>query len=440
MSKIRKIIEHAAGIDIGSQKVFVALEDKAVKSFETFTSSYQALVKYLQENKITHVAMEATGVYWITLYDILETADFDVYLVNPADSKNLPGRKADVQDCQWIRELFSMGLLRKSFVPPDYIRALRCYTRLREDKIQSASMHVNHMQKAMIQMNIRLTEVLSQVHGASGMAMIEAILQGERDEQKLLSLCHASLLKSKSEKIIEALKGNYKQEYLFELQMAYEGYMFYQNQILECDKKIEALLQQQTQGKQYDKEKIQEHPIKQIRHNKPVVADLHENLLKLNNVNATSLPGITDYSFLRLTAELGTDLTQWPSEKNFTSWLGLSPGKNQSGKMNKRSKKKSITRAGQIFKQAAQTILISKKIALGDFARKLRAKRGPAIAIKATARKLAELYYKLFTKGLDYVEQGLQFYQDKQKEKQLYYLKKKALELNLQLVDIHTVT
>lgn len=171
MSKIRKIIEHAAGIDIGSQKVFVAIEDKPVKSFETFTSSYEALVKYLKENKIICVAMEATGVYWITLYDILEASGFDVYLVNPADSKNLPGRKTDVQDCQWIKELFSMGLLRKSFVPKDFIRELRCYTRLREDTIQIASMHINHMQKAMIQMNIRLTEVLSQVHGASGLAM-----------------------------------------------------------------------------------------------------------------------------------------------------------------------------------------------------------------------------------------------------------------------------
>ena len=357
MTKLRKIIENAAGIDIGSQKVFVAIEEAPVKSFTTFTSSYNDLVKYLKEYHITHAAMEATGVYWITLYDILEQSGFDVYLVNPADSKNLPGRKTDVQDCQWIKELFSMGLLRKSFVPKDFVRELRCYTRLREDKIQTAAMHINHMQKAMTLMNIRLTEVLSQIHGSSGMAMIEAILKGERDENKLLLLCHSSLKKRKSEEILEALKGNYKQEYLFELQIAYDGYMFYQNQIASCDKKIEILLKQVTHDKEYDKQKIKEHRVKPIRHNKPMVSDLHENLLKLNNVNATSLPGITDYTFLRLTAELGTDLSQWPSEKNFTSWLGLSPGKHQSGKINKRSKKKSITRAGQIFRQAAQTIL-----------------------------------------------------------------------------------
>lgn len=436
MSNLSKILKNAAGIDIGSEKVFVSIENLPVRSFETFTSCYVLLSNYLKENGVTHVAMEATGVYWITLFDILESSGFDVYLVNPADSKNLPGRKTDVQDCQWIRELFSMGLLRKSFVPNDFIRELRCYTRLREDKIQTAAMHVNHMQKAMVQMNIRLTEVLSQVHGVSGLSMISAILKGERDEFKLLELCHSSLKKKKSEKILEALKGNYKQEYLFELQMAFDGYHFYQKQILDCDKKIEFLLKSITRNKDYDRDKIKDHKVKPIRHNKPQVDNLHEYLLKLNNVNASVLPGITDYSFLRLTAELGTDLSQWPSVKNFTSWLGLAPGQNKSGKMNKRSKKKSTTRAGQIFKQAAQTILQSKNIALGDFARKLRAKRGPSIAIKATARKLAELYYRLFTHGLEYVEQGLQSYQDKQKLKQIYYLKKMARELNLQIIEI----
>jgi len=436
MKRIERVIENAAGIDIGSQRVFVSTGDMPVRNFETFTSSYNELIGYLKGCKVTHVAMEATGVYWVTLFDMLEQAGFTVYLVNPADSKNLPGRKTDVQDCQWIRELFSMGLLRNSFIPNDVIRELRAYTRLREDKIQMASSHVNHMQKAMVQMNIRLTEVLSQVHGASGMAMIEAILRGERDAEKLLSLCHKSLRKTKSGRIKEALNGNYRQEYLFELQMAYDGYMFYQKQIANCDRKIESLLEKATEGKSYDRDKIKPHPIKPIRHNSPVVAGLHENLLKLNQVNATSLPGITDYSFLRLTAELGTDLGKWPSEKHFTSWLGLAPGKNQSGKMNKRSKRKSVTRAGQIFKQAAQTILISKKIALGDFARRIRSKRGPGVSIMATARKLAELYYKMFTKGMDYVEQGLQLYLDQQKEKQLKYLKKKAFEMNMQLVEM----
>lgn len=177
MSSLSKIYPNSAGIDIGSEKVFVSVEEQPVRNFRTFTSSYRELSVYLRAHKITHVAMEATGIYWITLYDILEEEGFDVTLVNPADSKNLPGRKTDVQDCQWIQQLFSYGLLRKSFVPQDIVRKLRVYTRMREDKLQMASSHIQHMQKALIQMNIRLPEVLSQTHGASGMAMIKAILQ-----------------------------------------------------------------------------------------------------------------------------------------------------------------------------------------------------------------------------------------------------------------------
>jgi transposase len=187
MGELKKILENTAGIDIGSEKVFVALEGKAVRNFRTFTSSYNELCAYLKENSIKHVAMEATGIYWCTLYDILEQEKFDVCLVNPSDTKNFPGRKTDVQDCQWIQTLYSYGLLKKSFVPQDIVRKLRVYTRMREDKLQMGASHINHMQKALIQMNIRLPEVLSQTHGASGMAMITAILKGERDANVLLS-------------------------------------------------------------------------------------------------------------------------------------------------------------------------------------------------------------------------------------------------------------
>lgn len=180
MSSLSKLYPNSCGIDIGSQKVYVSVENQPVRNFATFTASYRALSSYLKAKSVTHVAMEATGIYWITLYDILESDGFDVTLVNPADSKNLPGRKTDVQDCQWIQQLFSYGLLRKSFVPQDIVRKLRVYTRMREDKLQMASSHIQHMQKALIQMNIRLPEVLSQTHGTSGMAMIKAILEGER--------------------------------------------------------------------------------------------------------------------------------------------------------------------------------------------------------------------------------------------------------------------
>lgn len=434
MSSFSKIYPNSAGIDIGSEKVFVGIENQPVKNFRTFTASYRALGTYLRECNITHVAMEATGIYWLTLYDILEEMGFDVTLVNPSDSKNLPGRKSDVQDCQWIQQLFSYGLLKKSFVPEDLVRKLRVYTRMREDKLQMASSHIQHMQKALIQMNIRLPEVLSQTHGASGMAMMKAILSGERDAQVLLSYCTTSLRKRKSGEILLALEGNYKEEYLFELQQAYDGYMFYLEQVKKCDWEAEKILKEYN--KKNNKDFTDDKPIKPIRHNKPDIKDLHELLLGIHGANPTNLPGITDYSLMRLTAELGSNIEQWPTVKQFVSWLGLAPGKNQSGKINKRSKKKAVTRAGQIFKQAAQSLLISKSPGLGSFARRLKARRGSAIAIKATARKIAELYYNIFAKGMEYVEQGVKLYEERLKQQQIKYVIKKANELNLQVSEI----
>lgn len=434
MSNLSKIYLSSAGIDIGSEKVYVAIENQPVKSFRTFTATYRHLGSYLKEFNITHIAMEATGIYWVTLYDILEEMGFDVTLVNPADSKNLPGRKTDVQDCQWIQQLFSYGLLRKSFVPEDLVRKLRVYTRMREDHLQMSASHIQHMQKALIQMNIRLPEVLSQTHGASGIAMIRAILSGERDAHVLLSYCTSDLRKRKGADIILALEGNYKEEYLFALQQAYDAHMFYLNQVDKCDEQAEKILQEYTNKS--NKSYQDDHAIKPIRHHKPNIKHLHELLLGIQGANPTILPGLTDYSFMRLTAELGNDIKQWPRVKNFVSWLGLAPGKNQSGKLTKRSKKKAMTRAGQIFKQAAQSILISKQPGLGAFARRVKAQRGAAIAIKATARKLAELYYKIFSEGMQYVEQGVKMYQERIKQQQLKFLIKKANELNFQLAEM----
>ena len=431
---MEKIIKNCAGIDIGSEKVFVAVENQPVKSFRTFTSSYKELGDYLRQCGVAEVAMEATGIYWVTLYDILEAMKFKVSLVNPADSKNLPGRKTDVQDSQWIQQLYSHGLLRKSFVPEDLVRKLRVYTRMREDKLQMAASHIQHMQKALIQMNIRLPEVLSQTHGVSGLAMIKAILEGERNAKTLLSYCTDSLQKRKGNDILLALEGNYKEEYLFELQQAYDGYLFYLHQVKVCDGHTEKALIHFNQ--KANKNYTDDSKPKPIRHNKPQINNLHELLQGIHGANPTVLPGLTDYSFMRLTAEIGNDIKQWANVKCFVSWLGLAPGKNQSGKMNKRSKKRAVTRAGQIFKQAAQSLLISKQPGLGAFARRLKARRGASVAIKATARKLAELYYKIFAEGMEYVERGVKMYEQKIKEQQLKFLTKKATELNLQLVQI----
>lgn len=430
MEKIRK---NSAGIDIGSHQVFVSIEGSPVKSFETFTSDLETLKLYLLDQKVTAVAMEATGNYWYVLYDILVDGGLDVWVVDGRQTRQVPGRKTDVKDCQWIQQLHSFGLLNRCYVPAVMIKELRSYERLREDHIRSASMHVQHMQKALIEMNIRLPEVLSQVHGASGMAMIEAILKGERNSDKLVALCHRSVREKKSTELLKALEGYYTPQGLFALHQAYQAYMFYQRQILDCDTQIQQTLEKINKDKDFPNGFVAEKR-KMVRHNAPQIKGLGSHLLKIfDGRDATRLPGVTDYNWLQLYSEMGSDLSKWPSEKHFTSWLGLSPGQHNSGKRNK-SKSKGKPAVGQIFKQMAHGLLNSKYIAWGGFARRLRGRKGPAVAIKATARKLAVQYWRLMVKGTDFVEKGLQDYElmlNKQKQK---YLVKMAAELNVQLV------
>lgn len=432
---MEKIRTNSAGIDIGSRQVFVSLEGGPVRSFETFTSDLESLSKYLLENRIATVAMEATGSYWYVLYDILLEAGLDVWVVDGRQTRQVPGRKTDVKDCQWIQQLHSFGLLNRCYVPDAMIKELRSYERLREDHIRSAGMHVQHMQKALIEMNIRLPEVLSQVHGASGTAMIEAILQGERDNHKLVALCHKSVRENKGAELLKALEGHYTPQGLFALSQAYKAYLFYQGQILDCDKQIQGTLEKINKDKELPAGTLPGKR-KPIRHNKPQVSGLGDHLLKIfDGRDATRLPGITDYNWLQLYAEMGSDLSKWPSEKHFTSWLGLSPGQHNSGKHNK-SKSKGKPTVGQIFKEMAHGLLNSKYIGWGGFARRLRGRKGPAIAIKATARKLAVQYWRLMVKGGDFVEKGLQAYELVIKQQKQKHLQKLALELNVQLVPL----
>lgn len=427
---MEKIRDHSAGIDIGSRQVFVSVEGEPVCSFETFTSDFLALSAYLKQQKVTTVAMEATGNYWVVLYDILKESGLDVWLVDGRQTRQVPGRKTDVKDCQWIQQLHSYGLLNRCYVSEGLLKELRSYQRLREDHLRSASMHIQHMQKALIGMNIRLPEVLSQVHGQSGLSMIRAILGGERNKEKLLSLCHKSVRENKSHQILKALEGYYTESGLFALDQAYQAYVFYQDQIEACDKKIEQTLEQINKDTDLPAG-LEPGKRKPIRHNKPQVTDLDKHLLKVfGGRDATKLPGFTDYNWLQLYTELGSDLTNWPSEKHFTSWLGLSPGQNNSGKL-KKSKAKGKPVVGQIFKEIAHGLLNSKYIGWGVFARRIRARKGAPVAIKATARKLAVQYWRLMVKGSDFVERGVETYEKillAQKQKQLNRL---ALELNM---------
>lgn len=429
---MKKIRENTAGIDIGSREVYVSVEDKPVKSFFTFTSDFKDCVAYLKECNIETVAMEATGVYWVILYKMLEEAGIDTWLVDGRQTKQVPGRKTDVKDCQWIRELHSYGLLNRCFVAPEDILELRSYVRLREDHIRSSSMHVNHMQKALIEMNVRLPEVLSQVHGSSGMAMIEAIIAGERDPEKLVALCHTHILKKKREEVLKALEGRYSQAGIFSLTQAVNAYKFYQQQMGECDKMIEQVLKKINLKKELQKPKEKR---KDIRHNKPNIDKLDSYLFTAFDFkDANTLPALTDYSWMQLYAELGSDLTRWPTEKHFTSWLCLAPSRSRSGKMNKRARKKGAPPAATIFRQLAQSLIQSKKIALGAYGRRLRAKKGPGVAIKAMARKLAVLYWRVMVKGLDYVEKGVLDYQEKQRINKERTLKRLAKEFNATVV------
>jgi len=426
---MERIRENAAGIDIGARKVFVSVEGKEVKSFFTFTEDFEKLRDYLLENAIKTVAMEATGVYWNILYEILEEAGLDVWLVDGAQTKQVPGRKTDVKDCQWILQLHSYGLLNRCFVADSDIKELRIYQRLREDHIRSASMHINHMQKALTEMNIRLTEVLNQIHGASGLAIIEAILKGERDKEKLLKLCHIKIIKNKKDEVLKALNGRYTKSGMFALKQALDSYYFYQNQIKQCDAMLEEVLKRISKGKPNQTISTRRKP---IRHNKPDIDNLGILMLKIfDGKDATALSGITDYTWMQLLSETGTDLSRWESEKQYTSWLGLAPGQHKSGKMKKNKRKLGRPKAGQIFRQIAQSLLTSKRIALGAFGRRLSSRKGSPVAIKAVARKLAVLYWRIMVKGMDFVEKGIQKYEEQlmaQKQRSIIRL---AKELNM---------
>ena len=435
MAKPLEIVHpNAAGIDIGSKSFYVDAGEDQIRVFPTFTADCNAVRDYLLSLGITTAAMESTGVYWIILYAVLEEAGIEVYLVNGRDVKNVPGRKSDVKDCQWLRQLHSYGLLRKSFIPGGDIRKVRSYVRLRQDHIRAAATQILLMQKALTQMNIRLAEVINDISGVSGIRMLKAILEGERNPKVLAELCNESILKRKREEVIKSLEGHYSYEHLFALRHAFQTWEYYDHLIKECDSEIERQLLSMTK----DKDDIENAaPRKPVRYHRPEIDDLHKPLLKLTEgKDPIGISGITDYSFLQIVSEVGTDMSPWPTEKHFTSWLKVAPMRASSGQMNKRVKLKRHNNAGLIFRNLAQGILTSKHLALGAFGRRIRARRGGSVAIKAIARKIACYYYRVMTKGTSFVEKGIQAYEDHLKEKQKRHIEKMAFQFNMQLIPI----
>jgi len=428
-----QVNEAAAGIDIGSEKIFVSPDGLLVENFGTYTSEYYRCINYLQEQGIKRVAMEATGIYWISLYNLLESAGIKVSLVNPKETKQKKGKKTDVRDCRWIQKLFSAGLLKESFIPEGKLLEIRYLVRERLDIIEMGSTYVNKMQRCLELMNIKLTQVISQVHGTSGMRMLKAIIKGERNPDVLLLLCDERIKKQKGVEVIKALEGNYNDTWLFMLEQNISLWERHQEQITQIDKRIEVLLEDLTTGKSVEEGVVGK--IKPVRHHRPQINNLHETLVKFFGVNVTSISGVNAYTCLRLIGETGADMSRFETKKHFTSWCGLSAGHHQSGKRSKWVKQAPCNKAGQIFKEAAQSLENSKYIAIGSFIRRLKARRGASVAYKAGARKIAEAYYNILTKGTAYVEQGLQQYEQQIKQREIATLKKLAKKHQVQIIE-----
>ncbi|MGK7393569.1 MAG: IS110 family transposase [Candidatus Cyclobacteriaceae bacterium M3_2C_046] len=341
-SDISVINPDAAGIDIGSTFHYVAVPqdrcEKPIRRFESFTSDLHDLCKWLKKCRIKTVAMESTGIYWVQLFMILEGYGFEVSLVNANHVKNVSGRKTDISDCQWIQQLHSYGLLSASFQPEGLTRSLRGYMRHRKNLTQNYSTHVLHMQKAFEQMNIKLHNVLADITGKSGQAMIQAILAGERDPKKLASLADEKV-KSTEEEIIKSLEGIWQEEPLFELKQAYELYNFYKEKIRECDAQIEKTIQKfnpDVDSSQYNKAPRKVYNKNRLNFNGTLY------LKDLMGVDITKIFGISEINALEIVSEVGLDMTKWPTDNHFTAWLNLAPNNQISGgkKLKKRNKKK----------------------------------------------------------------------------------------------------
>lgn len=434
MSDLPMLDAHAAFVDVGSEQMHVSIAGGPPEVFGTVTSQLHALRDWLLGHRVGSVAMEATGVYWLPLYGVLEAAGLEVLMVNGRQTRNLPGRKTDMKDCQWGATLHAHGLLRAGFVPPAQVRRLQDYLRLRAEHVASAGAHVQHMQKALERMNVKLHDVISSLTGASGLAVVRAILGGQRDPEPLLALCNVQIRLTKAQRVKESLRGTWAEEHLFALRQALASWEHYQSQIAECDRQIEALLPQSDPDDAPPQGSPKNQPRKRPGVNAPEIPKLRDMLAQMcGGRDLTRLPAHTEYSVLQIVGEVGTDLTKWATEKHFTAWMGLAPGSHQSGKR-KRSVKHKRNRAGRMFCVMARSLARSKDIALGGFYRRMAARRGGLVANIALARKLAILFWRVMVKGIDYVEQGLARYETKVLQTKQRALRRLARELGQQLV------
>lgn len=426
---------NAAGIDIGASSHFVAVppdrDEQPVKEFPSFTEDLYALADWLTTCGVDTVAMESTGVYWIPLFELLESRGFSVYLVNARHVKNVSGRKSDVLDCQWLQQLMSFGLLSGAFRPQGDFCALREVARLRERLIREQARHIQHIQKALLLMNLLLTEVISDVMGETGQKIIRAILAGERDGQVLAQLRNSHIKASEAD-IAKALQGNWREEHLFALKQAVALYDAYTVQLAECDQQLEKMLKNLARnGLKPDKPKR--------NHGKPKNApkfDARTLLLQMCGVDLTRIDGIDVTTAFKVLAEIGADLSRFKNAKHFASWLGLCPGtKISGGKVISAATHSNSNRAAQALKMAAIS-LRSSQSALGAYYRRLCARMDKGKAVTACAHKLARLIYAMLTQGEAYVDQGQAQYEEKYRQRVIKNLTKRAGQLGFQLIPV----
>ncbi len=436
--ELHRVNLNAAGIDVGAESHYVAVPEGRdpdgcdVRAFGAFTADLAALADWLTRCGIETVAMESTGVYWIPLFERLTERGFEVLLVDPRRLKHVPGRKSDVLDCQWIQQLHTFGLLAGAFRPADQVCVLRSYLRQRAMLVSYAAQHIQHMQKALEQMNLKLTHVVSDIAGLTGLTIIRAILAGERDPRALARL-RDRRCKANEATLARALEGTWRREHLFELRQAVELFDFYRGQIAACEAEIEAQLGQ-FEDKSGGAPLAPARPPKAGR--TAPSFDARPPLQRLTGVDLTRIDGIDAPTALKVVAEIGLDMTRWPTEKHFASWLGLAPGsKISGGKRLSGRTKPSTSRAATALRLAANSLHHSRS-ALGAFYRRLKGRLGAPKAITATAHKLACLIYRMLRFGTDYVDKGQDYYEQRYRTRVVSHLMRRAHHLGYQLTKI----
>lgn len=429
----------AAGIDIGNESHYVAVpparDPESVRRFGCMTAELREMARWLKQCGIRTVAMQSTGVYWMAVYDVLEEAGLEVYLVNARETKNLPGKKTDVQESQWLMKLHTYGLLRNSFRPAPEIREMRTYWRQRNDLVQSAARHIQRMQKMLTQMNVQLANVISDLSGVTGQAIVQAILAGERDGCKLAAL-RDGRIRATEEEIARSLEGNWQDDLLFILKQEQEGYTFCQKQIAACDQRLKRYLGQRedrSAGAPLAEEKRKSRR-KKKHGNKPGF-DLRQGLFRMTGVDLTRMDGIDVITAATVVSEAGWDMSRWRTEDHFVAWLRLCPDNRISGdRVIGKGRMPTNNRLTIAFKMAASTLRLSDTY-LGAQFRRLRTRLGAPVAIKAMAAKLARLVYRMLRYGMEYVDRGAEFYQQQYRRRQILSLKQKAAALGLEIIE-----